>query len=118
MAGCGDVRIAYGDYHCPADAPAVIVEFVARDDDVPVAVPATGTLRDGAYVEQMRPHSHRFAGPGRAFALAGGFGRAGIYDIQVETGSGEVLEWSRVRVSADRCGPFTVVLQARVAAFD
>jgi len=119
MAGCGDVRIAYGDYHCPRDPPpAIVVEFVAAADGTPVAVGASGTLRDGGFFQQMTPASSRFAGPGRTYALAGGHDREGIYDVRVETSRGEIHEWSRIRVVADRCGPFTVVLQARLIFLD
>ena len=116
LYGCGDVRITVGDYHCPDGAPpAIVVEFVAAADGAPVAVEAGGTLRDGPYIEQMVPSSgSRYAGPGRTFALAGGYDREGIYDVRVETSLGEVQEWTRIRVQADRCGPFTVVLQARL----
>ena len=118
FAGCGEVRISYGDFHCPRDPPpGVVVEFVARSDGSAVAVGATGTLTDGPLVEQMVPLNVRHAAPGLAYALAGGFDRDGIYDVRVTTAFGEVLEWSRIKVSADRCGPFTVILQARLNAF-
>src|SRR5690606_24099645 len=117
-AGCGEVHIAYGDYHCPDDPPGVVVEFFARDDGRQVAVAASGTLRDGPFVEQMKPAGHRFAGAGRSYALAGGYRRQGIYDVRVETAAGEVLTWSRVRVAGDRCGPFTVVLQAELTRYE
>lgn len=117
LAGCGDVRITYGDFHCPADPPAaVVVEFVARADGRPVAAGATGELRDGPYVERMSPTTLRHAAPGTTFALAGGYGREGIYDVRVETAFGEVVTWNRIRVAGDRCGPFTVVLQAPLIA--
>jgi hypothetical protein len=116
--GCGEVHLAYGDYRCPEDPPGVVVEFVARGDGRQVAVAARGTLRDGPFVEQMRPADHRFAGAGRTYALAGGYRREGIYEVRVETAVGEVLTWSRVRVAADRCGPLTVVLQAELTRYD
>lgn len=94
------------------------MEFVARGDGRPVAVAATGTLRDGPYLEQMSPTTDRFAGHGRSYALAGGFRREGVYEVRVEIAGGEVLQWSRVRVTGDRCGPFTVVLRAEVAVLD
>lgn len=116
-AGCGDVRISYGNYHCPDDPPGVVVEFVSRGDRRPVAVAATGVLRDGAFVEQMQATGF-LAGLGRTYALAGGYGREGVYDVRVETAAGEAFAWNRIRVAGDRCGPFTVVLQAEVSTFD
>jgi hypothetical protein len=95
-----------------------VVEFVARGDGRQVAVDASGTLRDGPFVEQMRPAGHRFAGAGRTYALAGGYRREGIYDVRVETAAGEVLTWSSIRVAGDRCGPFTVVLRAELTRFE
>lgn len=117
-AGCGDVHIAYGDYHCPENPPGVVVEFVTRGDRRPVAVAASGSLRDGAFVEQMQATGQRFAGAGRTYALAGGYRREGVYDVRVETAAGETFAWNRIRVAGDRCGPFTVVLQAEVSTFD
>jgi hypothetical protein len=38
--------------------------------------------------------------------------------VRVETQPGEILQWSRVRVSVDRCGPFTVVLRAELTLLD
>ena len=96
----------------------MVVEFVSRGDRRPVAVVATGSLRDGPFSERMRPADQRFGGTGRTFTLAGGFGREGFYDVRVETGAGERFAWDRIRVVGDRCGPFTVVLQAEVAIFD
>ena len=47
-AGCGEVRITYGDHHCSGNPPpGVVVEFVARSNGSPVAVSATGVLRAG-----------------------------------------------------------------------
>lgn len=118
VSGCGDVRISYGDTHCPRDPPpAVVVEFVARGDGRPVAVGATGVLTDGPVVEQMFATNTRYAGLGRTYALAGAYDRAGIYDVRVETAFGEILNWTRIKVSSDRCGPFTVVLQAPLTLF-
>jgi hypothetical protein len=118
LAGCGEVRISYGDFHCPSDPPpGIVVEFVARNTGSPVAVDATGVLSDGPYVEQMSPTVARHAAAGRTYALAGAYDREGIYDVRVETAFGEVLTWSRIKVSSDRCGPFTVFLQASLGKF-
>ncbi len=120
LAACGDVRISYGDYHCSHDpAPGIVVEFVARDNGRPVAVGATGTLSDDILIEQMRPSdSRRGLGPERTYALAGAYDREGVFDVRVETRAGEILQWSNVRVAGDRCGPYTVVLQAELTLYD
>ena len=36
---------------------------------------------------------------------------------EAATAFGEVLTWSRIKVSSDRCGPFTVFLQASLGKF-
>ncbi len=109
--------VSYTNQQCPEDdPPGVVVEFVAHGDRRPVAVGATGLVRDGSFLEQMRATGQQFAG-GRTRALAGGFGREGVYDVRVETAAGEEFAWNRIRVAGDRCGPFTVVLQAEVTAF-
>ena len=73
-----------------------------------------GTVTDGAYVERMVPAGTRDALPGRTYALAGAYGRDGVYEVRVETGSGQVMGWRAVRVVSDRCGPFTVFLRGEV----
>ena len=115
LAGWGDVRISYGDPGCPhRGQPGVVVEFFSAFDGSPVSVAVQGTLTDGAYVERMVPAGTRDALPGRTYALAGAYGRDGVYQVRVETGSGEVLGWQAVRVVSDRCGPFTVFLRGEV----
>jgi hypothetical protein len=115
FSGCGDVRVTFGDPGCGHHGqPGIVVEFFAVADGSPVAVAATGTLTDGPYVERMVPAGSRPVVPGRTYALAGAFGRDGIYDVRVETGSGEVLTWRAIRVVSDRCGPFTVYLRGEV----
>jgi hypothetical protein len=116
LSGCGEVHLTYGARPCPDDEPpAIIVEFVASSDGEPVAIQASGTVRDGTYVDRMVPTGSHRAAPGRTYALAGGYGREGSFDVRVETAPGEIREWSRVPVHGDRCGPFTVVLQARLS---
>ena len=115
-AGCGDVRVLYTNQECPDDPPAVVVEFVSGRDRRPVAVDASGSLRDGTFFEELQATGQQSAGTGRAYALAGGFGREGVYDVRVETRTGESFAWDRIRVARDFCGPLTVVLQAEVSA--
>lgn len=116
-AGCGDVRILYTNQQCPDDPPAVVVEFVTRSDGRAVAVSASGSLQDGSYFEQMRATGQESgSAAGRTFALAGGYGREGVYDVRVETRAGERFAWDQIRVVGDLCGPFTVTLQAPVSA--
>ena len=50
LAGCGEVRITYGDAHCWGDPPGIVVEFVSMIDGSAVAIAANGVLRDGPYV--------------------------------------------------------------------
>lgn len=111
LAGCGDVRIGFGDPACREGQPGVVVEFFSRSDGRPVAVAATGTLTDGPYVEHMVAVGTRPVLPGTTYALAGSYRRDGIYEVRVEISSGEVLTWRAIRVESDRCGPFTVYLR-------
>ena len=109
------MRISYGDPGCgDRGQPGVVVEFFSSFDGSPVAVAAQGTLTDGPYVERMVAAGTRNALPGRTYALAGAYGRDGVYEVRVETGSGEVLFWRAVRVVSDRCGPFTVFLRGEI----
>ena len=117
-AGCGEVWIRYDSGHCGGDPRyAVVVAFQARGDGQPVALAATGVVRDGSYSEAMVPVDDRRAPAGRSFELAGGRERAGVYDVEVETEFGEILNWYRVQVPRDFCGPYTVYLRGSVARY-
>jgi hypothetical protein len=115
-ASCGDVRILYTNQQCPDDPPAVVVEFVSAGNRRAVAVEASGSLRDGPFVEEMRASAQQPGAVGRTHALAGGFGREGVYDVRVQTRAGEAFAWDRIKVDGDFCGPLTVVLQAEISA--
>lgn len=116
LGACGEVFLSYtSGSTCPPDPdPAVVVRFVSAFDARPVAVVAAGTTFDGVRAETMAREDRRYAGTDRTFSLAGGFGRAGIYDVDVQTSSGERFVWRRIEVPGDYCGPFTVFLQAPV----
>jgi hypothetical protein len=113
-AGCGD---GYDDRYGGCDPylyPAVAVRFVYALDLQPVAVAAVGTAFDGRNVEEMTSPEPGYSVDGRTSVLEAGFGRPGVYDVSVQTASGERFDWVGVRVAGDACGPFTVELEAPV----
>lgn len=116
-AGCGGDD--YGDYYdCnPNFHPAVAVTFYDARTSQVIVVSARGTAYDGRVVEEMTSPDPNYSIDGRTSVLEAGFGRPGIYDVSVVTGSGERFDWPGVRVSGDACGPFTVQLQAPVQFF-
>jgi hypothetical protein len=83
----------------------------ARTSD-PAALGATGTVEDGAYMENLVPFGT--AAPGVLLSLAGAFNRAGTYDVQVHKSG--YLDWSApgVRVLEGACGVIPVPLTANL----
>lgn len=135
LAGCGEGYFAVGsdgfyyeggyDYrydvrydNCRSVVyPAVVVEFFAAEDGGRLAVIADGDIVGGNRVERLRVD--RNAGGGLVYSLAGGFDRAGIFDVSVtarrvgDTAT-QTFRYDNIRVDADRCGPVTVFLNATV----
>ncbi len=97
--------------------PAVVVEFFAAEDGGRLAVLADGDIVGGNRVETLRVD--RQAGNGLVYSLAGGFDRAGIFDVRVTARrvgdvATQTFRYDNIRVDADRCGPVTVFLNATV----
>lgn len=112
LAACGSDH--YHDGCNPAYFPAVAVHFVDARDNRRIAVSALGTIYDGRYLEEMTSPESGYSVNRRTTVLEGAFGRTGIFDVVIETASGERFEWPGVRVAGDYCGPYTVELQAAV----
>jgi hypothetical protein len=90
-----------------------VVRFVDRRDSRPLAVVASGSLRDGPFSANLVALDASDERDG-ATKLGGGFGRIGVYDVVVVTGAGQRFDWQGISVQGDRCGPRTVELEAGV----
>lgn len=78
VGGCD----SFGPRSCPLSVePGVEVEVVDAATGRPAASGAAGVVRDGAYVDSLRPGSG--TGDGTLLTLAGAVGRAGMYRVEV-----------------------------------
>ena len=85
---------------------AVRLTVISSVDGSPVTEGLRGTLKDGSYVEEMRPSFNRFFG---------GTARPGNYTITITATDFEPWIMSDVRVHRNECGhPATRVLTAKM----
>lgn len=133
LAACGDGYFAVGsdgfyyegsiDYrsehrhnNCRSVVyPAVVVQFFAVEDGRRLAVAANGELEGRDGISVLR--TDRSAGSGLVYSLAGGFDRAGTFDVfvsarRVGDGVSQSFVYNNVRVDSDDCGPIPVFLDA------
>lgn len=90
--------------------PAVEVEIVDAESGEPVAQGAKGVIRDGAYVDSLRPYRSR--GDGTVLSLGAGDARSGVYRVEVVRDG--YAPWQRDGVRARRgdCGLETAHVRA------
>lgn len=85
---------------------AVWLTVISSVDGSPVTEGLTGTLKDGSYIEEMRPSFNRFFG---------GTSRPGNYTITITATGFEPWVMSDIRVHRNECGePATRILTAEM----
>ena len=107
LVGCD----AFGPQVCDLGIdPAVEVEVVDAESGVPVAAGAKGVIRDGAYVDSLRPNRSR--GDGTVLTLSAGDARSGTYRVEIMREG--YAPWHRDGVRARRgdCGLETTHIRA------
>ncbi len=111
LAGCSnDILRA-----CPPTAlqPAVEVEVRDSATDELLTSGSRGAVRDGEFVDSLRPWRFDGATP---VTLGAAFGRAGTYDVTVEHPGYERWEQNGVRTFSGGCSAGTSALVARLEA--
>lgn len=107
LAGCDGL----GPQLCPLGIePAVEVEVVDAETGAPVAQGAEGVIRDDAYVDSLRRHVSR--ADGTVVTLSAGYGRPGVYRVEVVREGYAAWQRDGIRARRGDCG----VVTARVRA--
>lgn len=102
---------------CPAVVnPAIVVEIRDVRTATPLAQGARGGVRDGVYVDSLRPYSGISSDPSTLVSLQAALGRPGEYAVVVE--HSDYLPWTvaGVKVARGQCGPRTITLHANLVA--
>jgi hypothetical protein len=89
---------------------AIIVQIRDAVTGTPLAAGARGAIRDGEYVDSLRPPSPDASG--RALALSAGEGRPGTYTVTVVHPGYQTWQQSSVVVVIGNCGLASQVLHA------
>jgi hypothetical protein len=92
--------------------PAIVVEIRDDGDDAPLAAGARGAVRDGAYVDSLRPYGG--TGQGDLLSRAAADERSGTYMIEVVHPGYATWTQGGVQVVGDACHVATVRLVARL----
>lgn len=94
--------------------PAIVVDVKDAETGRAVAQGAYGTVREGVYVDSLRPYSLLSADPATLISLQAALGRPGEYAVSVERNGYRPWTVAGIRVSASACGPRTVTLHANL----
>ena len=104
LANCSWPIWNAGSINCGASIePAVVVEIQDARTGVPLAEGARGVVRDGAYVDSLRPHAMRGPAPFVLLSRAAALERPGIYSVTVAAPGYKTWTLHGVVVRADEC---------------
>jgi hypothetical protein len=97
--------------------PAVVVEIRDARTGAPLAGSAGGVVRDGMFVDSLRPYESTGAGPGSAglYSRRGADERPGTYAVEVRATGYTVWTVSGVRASRGVCHVRTQRIRASLA---
>lgn len=103
---------ASGPVACTASVePAIVVEIRDAQTGVPLAQHATGAVRDGAFLDSLRPYG--FIGdPSSMYSRRAADERPGRYEVEVHLPGYKAWTVRDVRVVDGGCHVRTVTLQA------
>ena len=110
LTGCND---PLGQPVCTASLdPGVVVEIRDAATGASIADAARGSVREGAYIDSLRPFGSLGPGPGTLFSRRAADERVGIYSIEVLHDG--YLPWTAegVRVTRGVCHVRTQTLRA------
>jgi hypothetical protein len=100
---------------CTANiAPSIVVEIRDSANDSPLAGNAEGEIRDGAYVDSLKPYG--FAGPNGTGMVSryAGQEQPGRFDVEVRLAGYSTWTAKTIRVSKGECHVGTVTLHAHM----
>jgi len=93
---------------------AVVVEIRDARTGVALAAGARGAVRDGAYVDSLRPHASSGSSPGVLYSRAAADERVGTYAVDVRHAGYRPWTVAGVRVTRDKCHVRTRNLRANL----
>jgi hypothetical protein len=103
LSACGN---STGGYACPAVVkPAIVVEIKDARTSVPLAQDAQGVVRDGAYVDSLRPYQE-------TLSLQAAAERPGTYSVEVQRAGYQTWTIGGVRATSGQCGVRTATVHA------
>jgi hypothetical protein len=115
--GCSALIPDSGGYLCTADLrPAVIVEIRDAATNAPLALEASGVVREAAYTDSLRPAEGLTADPSTLYSRAAAHERPGVYSVEVKRPGYATFGVNDVRVDRDVCHVRTVRVQAALVA--
>jgi hypothetical protein len=107
LAGCVDNLAICVDSGFEA---AIVVQVRDAVTGAPLAAGARGAIRDGGYVDSLRPPTPDASG--RLLTLTGGAGRAGTYEVTLVYPGYQMWQQTGVVVSTNSCGVAGQLLHA------
>jgi hypothetical protein len=111
--GCTALDPRADQAFCTADMrPAVIVEIRDAQTNAPLAQQAFGAVREGAYVDSLRPAEAMSADQSTLYSRAAAHERPGVYSIEVQRPGYATFTATNVRVDRDACHVVTARVQA------
>ncbi len=100
---------------CTTDfRPAIIVEIRDAVTGVPLAEAARGAVRDGAYIDSLRPAESLGPDPSSMLSRSAAGEREGTYSVEVQRNGYQTWTASGVRVSDGGCHVDTRRLRAQL----
>jgi len=110
LSGC---TIFSGPQVCPASInPGIVVEVRDARTGSFIALGARGVVREGTYVDSLKPYAFSSSDPSSVTSLQAALGRAGTYSVEVEHDGYQRWTISGIRVQKQTCGIRTVRLRA------
>jgi hypothetical protein len=93
-------------------SPAVVVEVRDARTGSFIAADAHGAVREGSYVDSLRPYTFGSSDPASLQSLQAALGRTGTYSIEIEHPGYQRWTISGIRVTKESCGVRTARLRA------
>lgn len=94
--------------------PAIVVEITDARTGGPLARNAVGLVRDGNYVDSLRPYGFHSSDPATMYSRRAADERAGSYTVQLSVAGYQPWTALNVRVQDGGCHVSTRTLQARL----
>jgi hypothetical protein len=115
LAACSAYSTGEPEQYCTAELrPGIVVEIRDAESGAPLAHAAAGEVRDGDYVDELKPGMFENYAFETMYARVAAHERPGIYSVEVRRAGYQTWTASGVRVEDAPCHAQTVTLQARL----